>query len=502
MDVESQTSSSGTIGKRRRKYPVYTRGKYKGQRKFPYGYNSKKYREYITKMFPRGTTQSKEFWGPTWQEANEVQRLRRGVGRFKGEGGFWKDVGKWGARLGGAAIGAITGGPKGAVEGYRKGAAISKFVGLGDYGVSTNQIVGGMGTNNQQAISVNNDSLTGDIILAQTEYMGNISINILGAGEGVSPFTVEGYDLNPGLKTFPFLSQIAQNFELYDWQGLMIQYKPTSGEFGSSSVSNTLGKVIMATRYGVNQDEQFRNAIEMQNYDYANSSKPSAGMIHGIETDNNQQLSEMMLVRNGVVDGKAPRILYDIGRLYVATEGIPYKVTAPTTIVLGELWVTYRVRLSRAKLYNTLGETAVWGKLSFTSVAGALFNGDLSTIGSVHLKLENVSATRIKVTLPDDFSYGKFSVIMYVGRLGTGSENYTAITVGADSTIFDVVTVTAGTYASTNNVMVATATLTLNNPMRKKDSAYFYVNTSAGIASQPLQHRVVVTQIDPDFSLL
>lgn len=506
--MASQSSSNTAGTRRKRNYPTYQRGPYKGRRKYPYGWNSKKYRTYITSKWPRGSPESIQIWGKSWQEADEMQKLRRGVGRYKGEGdfkSFLKGLGKIALRGGGALIGGLKGGPAGAMKGWQGGAGVSKFIGLGDY--STNQIVQG-GATSQQQISVNNDSLTGDIIFAQTEYMGNISVNVV-TGEGVTGFDITGYDLNPGLKTFPFLSQIASNFELYDWEGLMVQYKPTSGEFGSSSVSNTLGKVIMATRYGVNQDESFRNAIEMQNYDYANSSKPSGGMVHGIETDNNQQVSEMMLVRNGVVDSKAPRILYDIGKFYVATEGIPYKLgTDPqgnpqsSSIVLGELWVTYRVRLSRAKLYTSLGETAVWHKTTFTSVVGALVSAINQQIGSLSATVSNVSATQAKVLLPDDLSYGKFVINLYTGKAG-GTEKYLDVSTTSKTVTVGATVGNSGvTLAGSNTVIQAVSEIVVNNPQRKKGENYFFINVSAGIDSLGAQHRIVISQSDPDLSVL
>lgn len=503
--MASQSSSNTAGTRRKRNYPTYQRGPYKGRRKYPYGWNSKKYRTYITSKYPRGSPESINIWGKSWAEADDIQRLRRGVGRYKGEGdfkSFLKGLGKVALRGGGALIGGLKGGPAGAMKGWQGGAGVSKFIGLGDY--STNQIVQG-GSSSQQQISVNNDSLTGDIIFAQTEYMGNISVNV-SSGEGVTPFVITGYDLNPGLKTFPFLSQIASNFELYDWEGLMVQYKPTSGEFGSSSVSNTLGKVIMATRYGVNQDEGFRNAIEMQNYDYANSSKPSGGMVHGIETDNAQQVSEMMLVRNGQVDAKAPRILYDIGKFYVATEGIPYKVSADTTIVLGELWVTYRVRLSRAKLYTTLGETTVWSKLKLLTTASDIAT-TLSSSGSLTTELVSGFSNAFQVKFPDDLPFGYFGVTVIVSLAAASNLTPAAITFPANSTVsYNRLTgsppapfdwgdniITTGT----NGSLLYTTILKLDNSARKSGKSIFQINFSTAL---PAGSAIIINifQTDPD----
>lgn len=313
---------------------------------------------------------------------------RETLGRYIPPGSFAR-AGEW--------LGSASGVPGlGSVGGWL-GNKASRYLGFGDYGpVSTNQIVHG-GGGAQQQISVNQNDLSGDIVLTHTSFVSNVTAST-GAGVTSSPFQITGYDLNPGVaETFPWLAQIAVNYELYDWCGLMFQFKPTSGEFGSST-SNALGKVIMATRYGVNQTTQFSSSIEMQNYDYANSSKPSCGMIHGIETENHKQVGgDMLLVRNGPPTDS--RVLYDVGRFYVATEGVP--MAASTTAIVGELWVTYSLKLSRAKLAGILGQDIEWGRVRDIASAAALSTGPVQAAkGTIPIAVTNVSATQVLVTIP------------------------------------------------------------------------------------------------------
>lgn len=118
--------------------------------------------------------------------------------------------------------------------------------------------------------------------MTHTEFVQNITVTSDNIGSQ-TPFQITSFDLNPGKKeTFPFFSQIAANYELYDWEGLMFQFRPTSGEFGASAISNALGKVVMSTRYGISHTNSFQNTIEMQNYAYASSCKPCVGIHHGI----------------------------------------------------------------------------------------------------------------------------------------------------------------------------------------------------------------------------
>ncbi|QMW68777.1 capsid protein [Crucivirus-298] len=308
----------------------------------------------------------RQLMGNTYRGANTAQKVVRNALQYYGPGDY-RNVVKWiprgiGAAVGGAlgwqgaGVGGISGGMK---SGWDTGAGWSKWMGWGDYApngsghghTSVNQIMGG-----GPPLSVNSTGdYSGDIIMQRTEFVSNISCST-GVGQTVTPYQSTAFEINPGLSsTFPWLSQIASNFELYDWEGLMFMYRPTSGEFGASAVSNALGKVVMATKYGVTQFIPFQSTVEAQNYDYANSTKPSLSMVHGVETKNSSQVGgDMLVIRDDIVPNTSNIVLYDLGRLFVMTEGIP--LAASNTAIIGELWVTYKIRLSRAKLWNALSE--------------------------------------------------------------------------------------------------------------------------------------------------
>lgn len=290
------------------------------------------------------------------------QRALRSALGFRGEGAYFNKNPFWakGIRNVGQAIGTYFGQPWGvgpaAGAAARHGAgALSKWLGFGEYSpqatTSGNTLMlGGVGTvPSQQTIEINNTAdETGDIVMAQTEFIGNVYAK--GTGNGPSDFSITSYPINPALtQTFPFLSQIAKNFDLYKFEGLAFQYKPTSGEANLNS--NSLGKVIMATNYDPSAPDFF-NSIQMENYEYANSSKPSLGMVHGVETANRQNVLNMLYTR--ALDNESkPLEFTDLGKFQIATEGVPLENGVTETIV-GELWVTYTVKLSRAQLYTSI----------------------------------------------------------------------------------------------------------------------------------------------------
>lgn len=302
----------------------------------------------------RGSVFSKRFYGDTWQDANDFQRAMRRSHRFYGQGAyfsrspFWADAFRAGGRWLGNQFLPGAGGD----VGHELGARASKFLGFGAYDTpsSSNDLVVSMpGGGAQQTIGTVGDE-SGDLIVRNTEFIGNISVTCP-ANTTSSPFTVQTWQLNPGIQaTFPFLSQIAQNYDLYEWHQLLFQFKPLSGESGAAS--NNLGSVIMATNYDPDAPT-FINKIQMENYAYSNSTKPSCGAVHGVECKPGSSATNMLYTRVGL--STRDRIFTDIGTFNIATEGVPFAVSASSqTQIIGELHVTYTVKLSRPQLFNTL----------------------------------------------------------------------------------------------------------------------------------------------------
>lgn len=300
----------------------------------------------------RGTPWSRSFFGANWAAANDFQRAMRRATRFRGDGAYFsKNPFMADAfRAGGSWLGERFMPGAGGAVGRELGARASKFLGFGAYDtpMSGNDLVTSLpGGGSQQQIGTVGDE-SGDLIVRNTEFIGNVTATWAGPGAGSSPFAVTTYQLNPGLvQTFPFLSQIAQNYELYDFVQLLFQYKPLSGEMNASS--NSLGSIIMCTNYDPD-GAQFLNKIQMENYSYANSTKPSCGAIHGVECKPGSGVTDMKYTRAGT--SSRDKIFTDPGSFQIATEGIPF--SAPGSSILGELWVTYTVKLSRPNLFSSI----------------------------------------------------------------------------------------------------------------------------------------------------
>lgn len=367
----------------------------------------------------RGSLMSKEMYGDTLASANDKQKFVRSLTNFKGNGDYLSDIVKGGffnknALIAGAArgIGSFYGG----TAGRNLAAGASKWLGFGDYGpTSTNALIDS-GGGSQQNASVNSGSSTGDIEFSHTEFVQNVVVTST-AVVGPTAFQLQAFNLNPGIAgTFPFLAQIAQNYTMWEVAGMIFQYKPTSGEFGSAG-SNSLGKVVMGTNYDP-EAAVFTSSQEMENYVGSCSTKPSCGMLHGVETAGGERLTNLLYVRSGAsTTGPAPvgqkaRTLTDLGLFQIATEGIFNSVGAVTQQVIGELWVTYRVKLTRPKLsLSIVGSSIPNDNFRFGTDAASIPTGILvkttNTLGGV---LSGPGSSVLQYTFPSNIVAGTYRI--------------------------------------------------------------------------------------------
>jgi len=417
----------------------------KMRKKYPYS-------TYGIAHYKRGTTENLGRYGESYKSASAEQRAQRKSDGYYGRGKYgrgdysdWKPwLKKWVPKGSLAALGGAAGSMLGmGGVGSALGGMASNYLGWGDYGGSAggNQIMAG---SVDKPITVNaSDDLSGDVYISHREFIGNVQALV--PSSGLSLFNINSFPINVGLAgSFPWLSQIAQNFTLYELHGLIYEYRPTSGELGSSS--NQLGKVVMATQYDPDAPI-FTTSIQMENYDYANACKPSQGMCHGVETAPRQSATNMLYTRSGPVT--RDKIFTDVGLFQIATEGVPVSGTAGSYQNIGELWVTYRVKLSRASLVQTIGSTILsdyfYGAFSSTmcdnTTTSMASSAQLTTYYDLPLantyfaekKTNNIgitatSATTSTVTLtwPSNINSGAFRITVWVNEANNSASIWAA----------------------------------------------------------------------------
>lgn len=245
-----------------------------------------------------------------------------------------------GSMIGGAA-GTYLGGPLGGVIGSGLGhlaqGLLKHISGFGDYTVEVNSL---MGLSPPELVNLSKNA----VCLRHREYIGDIT--------AAANYTVTAYDINPGLSaSFPWLQGVAENFEEYMITGMIFEYKTLSADYTTAS-SAALGYVAMATQYN-SLLPNFPDKVHLENYEFANSAKPSESFIHPIECKRSLNPVNQLYVRTGPVQANADQRLYDLGKFQIATGG------NSGSGILGELWCTYEVCLFKPRLLENDDEPLV-----------------------------------------------------------------------------------------------------------------------------------------------
>lgn len=168
-------------------------------------------------------------------------------------------------------------------------------------------------------------------------------------------FAITKYQLNPGQQaTFPWLSDLVQNFEYYGFRNLRFIYRALSAD-ALNSTNTALGVVMMGCIYD-SADATFGSAAEMYNYQGTISAKPSQNMVYNVGN-----LAPRRYIRPGAQPANTDIRLYDIGNFFIATEG------SQAAAVVGELWVEYEIFLTVPKLIGDLGTDAMVAHIKSTS---------------------------------------------------------------------------------------------------------------------------------------
>jgi len=236
--------------------------------------------------------------------------------------------------IAGKEIGKFLGIPQASGIGRWLGQGIGAIFGSGDY-----QMVGqtpeyNVLTNGKQIPKFMTNDRTN--VICHREYLGDIL--------STTSFFNRAYSLNPtDPKTFPWLSQIAPNYQQFRFHGLIFEFRPMITDFTSSGQP---GVLVFATNYN-SAEPIYQSKQEMENSEYAVSVKPTLPLIHAIECDPNETtITKLYTDRDANRD---PR-LTDLGLTQLATTG-----NAAANVVLGELWVSYCVEFFKPKLVPEIG---------------------------------------------------------------------------------------------------------------------------------------------------
>jgi len=313
-----------------------------------------------------------------------------GRGLYEGRGKLnWRDIEGAGHRF-------LT---KGIPNIIKAGSAMKSFMGRGLYSgrggyQNANEVMSG-GTSNSASISSMGDE-TGSICISNREYVGDIF-----APSTTGTFNVTAFPLNPGLEqTFPWLSQLAANYEEYEFIQLVFEFVSSIQDVNSSN--GQVGTVITATNYNASQPV-FTDKPQMAAYYGSVSGKTTDDQTHGVECDPDKLSGSAgsYIRTNPVLVGESLKE-YDHGFFQLATHNIPSAMLNGT---LGELFVTYKVMLRKPKFLTGRG-LAITRALfvSGGSETAALVLGTQALLlkgqqNNLNVKVE-LSSNTIKLTFP------------------------------------------------------------------------------------------------------
>lgn len=332
--------------------------------------NSKKRKRY--RKYKRGYRANKRFAGGGGSRPIVMQP------NIVGYGGYFADAGSALGAWGGRALG---------------GMADTVF-GLGDYNVKANSLW------NQDSIltglgppKVVNTHKGEAVIINHREYLQELTSGAFVPSTTSTAFKLESFNLNPGNSTlFPWLAQIAANFQEYEIRGMLVELKTEAADF---SATFNIGSMFMSADYNVLADDPV-NKREVENMEYSSSCKPSNSLIMPIEChpalDSNTHL---YIAVNGDYKGGDKR-LYDLCRIHIGTEGLPAQ-----NVKIAEIWVTFEVALFKPKLAD-IPPVAVGAHFTLAHCdSDSVFNGAVrqpQTVETSGIRVPNEST----LVLPGD----------------------------------------------------------------------------------------------------
>ncbi len=238
--------------------------------------------------------------------------------------------------------------------------------------------------------------VNGDVVISHREYVNDFN--------GSVAFTANALAINPGLSSmFPWLSQIAQNYESYVFRELKFCFE-------TESPTSATGTVMMAVDYDAS-DATPVNKTQLMAYRQAVRSPPwSDSCLINMREDIGKRKS--YYVRNGSLGSNQDIKLYDTGNLFLCSQG------QAGTDTVGELYVEYVCHLMTPQLGNPGIGDALWATYVGTSNS-ALANTKAGNLpATVSASGTTTSVTTFTFTQP-------WRGCLFVALIGTGLTSVT-----------------------------------------------------------------------------
>lgn len=225
----------------------------------------------------------------------------------------------------------------------------------------------------------------GDCDVTHREYIGEVTAS----SGSPSIFNVDTYPINPGMNVvFPWLSKIAQNFESYNFRKLKFCYE-------TEAPTSLGGTVVLAVDYDALDAAP---ASKQQALAYRSSVRSPAwtDSCHSSVGEDLHKLKSKY-VRTGSAPATSDLKTYDVGNLFVITQGI-----TTASAVCGELYVEYSVRLMTPVYDNNifLAGGAI-GSAGTVSAANPL--GDTPQLDAQASNISVDDASQVTISYPGTY---------------------------------------------------------------------------------------------------
>lgn len=251
--------------------------------------------------------------------------------------------------------------------------------------------------------SVVNNPASRSVIVRHREFIGDIVTGTAGA------FNLQTFNVNPGLaSTFPWLSQMAINFQEWKPLGILFEFRSTSAD-ALNSTNTALGTVVLATDYDATDNVAitFQNKQMMMNHEFSQSAKQSCSILHPLECSPAMNPYSIFHVRNGTEPPNADLRLTDLGVFGIATFG-----QQGSNVTIGELWVTYEIEFLKPQSLNLLGgEVLTYKAFSNTAVSTSAYFGTPSSIAVRNGSVLGMTVSTNRLSFPPIIQTGSFLVV-------------------------------------------------------------------------------------------
>jgi len=277
----------------------------------------------------------------------------KGRGMYMGRGNYLSDLyNKYAGRAGAAAKAALNYAGYGQIAGgltraEQIGKAAMRAAGMGAYEVGGNLKSNGIVNGGMGDIVPSFTAFSDGVTVSHKEYISDIY-----GPENAGGFQNTVYPIQPGIvTTFPWLSQIAQNYEEYTLKQCIFTWKSTISD-AQANTNGQVGSISIATQYNPS-DTPFQTKQDVLEYFAVVSAKTSESILAGVECDPAKLSgSTGKFVRAGPVSHGQDLKQYDWGNLNVAVSNIP---SSYANQALAELWVSYTVEFRKPRFFVSRG---------------------------------------------------------------------------------------------------------------------------------------------------